>query len=228
MGLFRTERRSRRSQALSDVTLEVPRGSFVGIIGANGSGKSTLLKIMAGLLVPTAARCASTARWCRCSSSASGFQQELTVRENVELYGAVLGYPASAMARTGRRSDRVRRARALPRREAEEPLVRHDGAPRLRHRAARRRRHAAARRGPGRRRRAVPAQVHRRLRRPQAPAQDDRPGQPRPHAGAALLRPRVLARQGPPGDGAARPPRWCRRTRRRRSTSASTRRRSRA
>jgi ABC-type polysaccharide/polyol phosphate transport system ATPase subunit len=88
-------------QALQDVSIVVPRGSCVGIIGANGSGKSTLLKVMAGLLVPDAGSVHVHGTLAPLLELGLGFQQELTVRENVELYGAVLGYPRhEAAART--------------------------------------------------------------------------------------------------------------------------------
>jgi len=85
--------------ALSDVTVDVPRGSFVGIIGANGSGKSTLLKIMAGLLVPDDGQVRVHGTLVPLLELGLGFQQELSVRENVELYGTVLGYSRATMAR---------------------------------------------------------------------------------------------------------------------------------
>jgi lipopolysaccharide transport system ATP-binding protein len=85
--------------ALSDVTLDVPWGSFVGIIGANGSGKSTLLKTMAGLLVPDDGQVRVHGSLVPLLELGLGFQQELTVRENVELYGAVLGYSRASMPR---------------------------------------------------------------------------------------------------------------------------------
>lgn len=86
-------------EALSNVTLDVPWGSFIGIIGANGSGKSTLLKIMAGLLVPDDGQVRVHGTLVPLLELGLGFQQELTVRENVELYGAVLGYTPAAMTR---------------------------------------------------------------------------------------------------------------------------------
>jgi len=84
--------------ALQDVTLAVPQGACVGIIGANGSGKSTLLKVIAGLLVPDAGTVRVTGTLAPLLELGLGFQHELTVRENVELYGAVLGYPRHELA----------------------------------------------------------------------------------------------------------------------------------
>jgi ABC-type polysaccharide/polyol phosphate transport system ATPase subunit len=85
--------------ALKDVTLSVPAGSFVGIIGSNGSGKSTLLKVMAGLLLPDAGTVHVNGTLAPLLELGLGFQHELTVQENVALYGAVLGYPRAEMTR---------------------------------------------------------------------------------------------------------------------------------
>jgi len=85
--------------ALNDVSLEIPAGEFVGVIGANGSGKSTLLKVMAGLLVPDVGDVRVQGTLVPLLELGLGFHQELTVRENVALYGAVLGYPRTEMER---------------------------------------------------------------------------------------------------------------------------------
>jgi lipopolysaccharide transport system ATP-binding protein len=85
--------------ALNNVSLQVPTGEFVGVIGANGSGKSTLLKVMAGLLVPDLGEVRVHGRLVPLLELGLGFHQELTVRENVALYGAVLGYPPAEMER---------------------------------------------------------------------------------------------------------------------------------
>ena len=83
--------------ALDNVTLEIPAGEFVGVIGANGSGKSTLLKVMAGLLVPDLGEVRVQGTLVPLLELGLGFHQELTVRENVALYGAVLGYPRAEL-----------------------------------------------------------------------------------------------------------------------------------
>ena len=85
--------------ALNDVTLDIPAGEFVGVIGANGSGKSTLLKVMAGLLVPDLGDVRVHGTLVPLLELGLGFHLELTVRENVTLYGAVLGYPQGEMDR---------------------------------------------------------------------------------------------------------------------------------
>ena len=84
-------------QALSDVSLAIPEGEFVGIIGSNGSGKSTLLKILAGLLVPDAGRVEIHGTLVPLLELGLGFHNELTVHENVALYGTVLGYPRARL-----------------------------------------------------------------------------------------------------------------------------------
>lgn len=86
-------------QAVKDVSFEVPKGSFVGVIGSNGSGKSTLLKLMAGVLKPDEGSIAIDGHLVPLLELGLGFHQELSVRENVALYGAVLGYPRAEMAR---------------------------------------------------------------------------------------------------------------------------------
>jgi len=82
-----------RFEALRGVDIDIEEGSFVGIIGRNGSGKSTLLKIIAGLLPPDAGTVRVEGSMSALLELGLGFSGELTVRENVELYAAVLGYP---------------------------------------------------------------------------------------------------------------------------------------
>jgi len=86
-----------RFEALAGVDLVIPQGSFVGIIGRNGSGKSTLLKVVAGLLVPDAGTVRVNGTLCELLELGLGFSPELTVRENVTLYAAILGYPRREM-----------------------------------------------------------------------------------------------------------------------------------
>lgn len=79
--------------ALRDVTFEVPRGDFFGIVGANGSGKSTLTQIVSGMASPTAGRLRVWGRVLPLLEVGTGFHGDLTGRENVFLLGAVLGLP---------------------------------------------------------------------------------------------------------------------------------------
>lgn len=78
--------------ALRDVSFNVYRGEVVGIIGSNGSGKSTLLKIVSGALKPTWGNVDVNRRKIQILTLGTGFDMELTARENVYLNGAIIGY----------------------------------------------------------------------------------------------------------------------------------------
>lgn len=85
--------------ALRDVTFDIPRGSFFGIIGHNGSGKSTLLKLTAGIHRPTSGSIVANGRISALLELGSGFHPDLTGRENVFLNGAILGLSQKHMER---------------------------------------------------------------------------------------------------------------------------------
>ena len=78
--------------ALSDVTLEVPHGTSLGVIGANGSGKSTLLKVIAGVLVPDRGSARTHGVISTLLELGLGFHPELTGKENVFLSGVLMGW----------------------------------------------------------------------------------------------------------------------------------------
>ncbi len=78
--------------ALRDVDLHVQRGEFFGIIGPNGAGKSTLLKVVARVIAPTTGRIVQRGTVAPLLSFQAGFHFELTGRENVFLYSALLGF----------------------------------------------------------------------------------------------------------------------------------------
>jgi len=84
-------RRASAFWALRDVSLDVPRGSSVGIIGRNGAGKSTLFKLLAGITAPTTGRIVLNGHLAALIEVGSGFHPELTGRENVFLSGSLLG-----------------------------------------------------------------------------------------------------------------------------------------
>ena len=89
--------------ALHDVTFDVPHGSTVGIVGRNGSGKSTLLQLICGTLTPTSGSVELNGRIAALLELGAGFNPEFTGRENIFLYGAVLGLTeAEIRARVGR------------------------------------------------------------------------------------------------------------------------------
>ena len=78
-------------RALRDVSFEVRRGEFFGIVGRNGSGKSTLLKILASIYAADAGRVRMAGRLAPFIELGVGFNPELTARENVELNGVMMG-----------------------------------------------------------------------------------------------------------------------------------------
>ncbi len=78
-------------KALDSVTVEIPWGQSVGIVGRNGSGKSTLLKLVAGITAPSSGTVSVSGKVLPLLELGAGFHPELTGRENIFLTGAVLG-----------------------------------------------------------------------------------------------------------------------------------------
>lgn len=78
--------------ALDDVSFDVYKGEVVGIIGTNGSGKSTLLRIVAGAMSPTSGKVIVDKKKVQILTLGTGFDMELTARENVYLNGSIIGY----------------------------------------------------------------------------------------------------------------------------------------
>lgn len=77
--------------ALDDITLDILRGQVFGIIGRNGAGKTTLLNILAKVLNPTKGEVSIKGKVLGLFNLGTGFQDELTGRENIFLNGAILG-----------------------------------------------------------------------------------------------------------------------------------------
>lgn len=81
-----------QQHALKDISFEVKKGEFFGIVGRNGSGKSTLLKILAGIYQPSKGSVQVNGRLVPFIELGVGFNPELSGRENVFLNGALLGF----------------------------------------------------------------------------------------------------------------------------------------
>ncbi len=75
-----------------DITFSLDEGDMLGIIGTNGAGKSTLLKAVSGIMEPTAGKIDRKGNVVALLELASGFDGDLTVKENAYLRGAMLGY----------------------------------------------------------------------------------------------------------------------------------------
>jgi ABC-type polysaccharide/polyol phosphate transport system ATPase subunit len=83
--------------ALRRVTFSVGRGEIFGVVGANGAGKTTLLKVIARVLHPTEGRVRVSGSVAPILELGGGFHPELTGRENVYLYGSLLGWTRRAL-----------------------------------------------------------------------------------------------------------------------------------
>jgi ABC-2 type transport system ATP-binding protein len=83
--------------ALNDISFEIKKGEFFGILGRNGSGKSTMLKILAEIYKPTSGTIETKGKLVPFIELGVGFNPELTGRENVYLNGALLGFSRKEM-----------------------------------------------------------------------------------------------------------------------------------
>lgn len=86
--------------ANKNITFELERGDMLGIIGTNGAGKSTLLKAISGIMVPSEGSVKREGKIAALLELASGFDGDLTVKENAYLRGAILGYTRKFMDET--------------------------------------------------------------------------------------------------------------------------------
>ncbi|HZY31428.1 MAG TPA: ABC transporter ATP-binding protein [Candidatus Methylomirabilis sp.] len=89
---------------LQEISFAVKPGESFGVIGPNGAGKSTLLKVIAGIIPPSVGRVVVRGRIAPLIELGAGFDQYLTGRENVFLYGSLLGFPQKELER---RFDRI-------------------------------------------------------------------------------------------------------------------------
>ncbi len=84
------------------ITFSIDKGDMLGIIGSNGAGKSTLLKAVSGIMEPTEGTIVRHGRVSALLELASGFDGDLTIKENTYLRGAMLGYTRAFLDRTFR------------------------------------------------------------------------------------------------------------------------------
>ena len=92
---FRGIKGYKEQQVLKDISFEVEKGDFFGIVGRNGSGKSTLLKIISQIYVPEKGKVSVNGTLVPFIELGVGFNPELTGRENIYLNGALLGFTRS-------------------------------------------------------------------------------------------------------------------------------------
>lgn len=90
--LIKGELKYQEFWALRNVSFEVNKGEVLGIVGNNGAGKSTLLKIISGILKPTEGTVQVFGNVVPMLELGSGFDYDLTGRENIFLNGSILGY----------------------------------------------------------------------------------------------------------------------------------------
>lgn len=86
--------------AVKNVSFTLERGDFLGIIGTNGAGKSTLLKSISGVLKPTAGTIRVNGNISALLELGTGFDGDMTLKENVYLRGALLGYQKEFLNKT--------------------------------------------------------------------------------------------------------------------------------
>lgn len=91
-------RQPAKKLVLDQIDLVVEVGEKLGIIGANGSGKSTLLKVISGILMPTIGKVRVRGQIAPLIELGAGFDGDLSVTDNIVLYGILLGFTKTEMA----------------------------------------------------------------------------------------------------------------------------------
>ena len=94
---FSAYRRAKFFDSLHDVSLTIREGESVGIVGPNGAGKSTLLRVAAGIIPPSIGVAISRGTIAPVMELGTGFEAELSGRENIFFNGALLGFSRSYM-----------------------------------------------------------------------------------------------------------------------------------
>tara|TARA_B100001758_G_scaffold11009_1_gene8183 strand:- start:2889 stop:3629 length:741 start_codon:yes stop_codon:yes gene_type:complete len=90
-------RKERWFRALNEINLEIKKGEVVGIMGPNGSGKSTLLRVIAGIYAPDEGSVEVEGRITLLAGIGTGFNQDLTGRENIKLTGSIFGFDVKSI-----------------------------------------------------------------------------------------------------------------------------------
>jgi ABC-2 type transport system ATP-binding protein/lipopolysaccharide transport system ATP-binding protein len=90
---FSAYRRATFFDSLHDVSLTIRHGETVGVVGSNGAGKSTLLRVAAGIIPPSVGVSISRGSVAPVMELGTGFEMELSGRENIFFNGALLGFP---------------------------------------------------------------------------------------------------------------------------------------
>ena len=91
-------RKDRWFRALNGINIEIKRGEVIGIMGPNGSGKSTLLRVIAGIYAPDEGSVEVEGRITLLAGIGTGFNQDLTGRENIKLTGSIYGFDSKSIA----------------------------------------------------------------------------------------------------------------------------------
>lgn len=97
LSVFKGRRTYEKQHVLKDISFDIKKGEFFGIVGRNGSGKSTLLKLLAGTYTPDSGNIHINGSLTPFIELGVGFNPELTGRENVYLNGALLGFNRDQM-----------------------------------------------------------------------------------------------------------------------------------
>ena len=97
INVFNINRGYEEQRVLNDVSFEIKKGEFFGIVGRNGSGKSTLLKILAGIYTPNSGAVNVNGSLTPFIELGVGFNPELTGKENIFMNGALLGFSRKEM-----------------------------------------------------------------------------------------------------------------------------------
>lgn len=98
VNLFSGSKTYEKQKVLNDISFEIKKGEFFGIVGRNGSGKSTLLKLLAEIYTPDEGKIEINGKLTPFIELGVGFNPELTGRENVYLNGALLGFNRKEMS----------------------------------------------------------------------------------------------------------------------------------